>query len=75
MRGQVESYIFLEWRFRGLIQADKDKAKIITGWLMGEKKVCLRQVKGVKYIYLTKDEQEKYHQVKGMAIKLDQPRA
>ncbi len=51
------------------IQADKDKAKIVTGWLMGEKKVCLRQVKGEKYIYLTKDEQEKYRHVQGIRIK------
>ncbi|MEW6027030.1 MAG: hypothetical protein AB1599_07040 [Planctomycetota bacterium] len=56
--------------------SDKDKAKIVTGWLMGEKKVCLKQVKGTKYIYLTEDEKKKYHQVKNISLGHEnQPRA
>ena len=50
------------------IKLDTDKARVVTGWLMGEKKVCMKQVKQDKYIYLTKEEQEKYLQVKGINI-------
>ena len=58
------------------IQADKDKAKVLTGWLMGEKKVCMKQINQDKYIYLTKEEQEKYNQVKDKTIgQAEQPRA
>lgn len=50
------------------INLDTDKARVVTGWLMGEKKVCLKQVKNAEYIYLTEAEQEKYHPVQGNAI-------
>lgn len=55
------------------IKVDADKVKYVTGWLMGEKKVCMKQVKNATYIYLTKEEQEKYRQVKGKTT--DQPQA
>ena len=55
------------------INADMDKVKYVTGWLMGEKKVCMKQAKDSLYIYLTKEEQEKYHQIKGKTTeKIDQ---
>ena len=51
------------------INLDTDKARVVTGWLMGEKKVCMRHTKNAQYIYLTKDEQEKYHQGHGKTIR------
>lgn len=50
-----------------IINTDADKAKVVSGWLMGEKKVCLKQVKDAQYIYLTKDEQEKFRRIKDQA--------
>ena len=50
--------------------------RVVTGWLMGEKKLCMRHTKNAQYIYLTNDEQEKYHQVKGITIgRTDQAQA
>lgn len=51
------------------INLNLDKAKVVTGWLMGEKKVCVRHSKNSEYLYLTKEEQEKYRQVHGKPIR------
>jgi len=48
-----------------IIKTDEEKAKFVSGWLMGEKKVCIRNAKDAKYIYLTKEEQEKFHKING----------
>jgi hypothetical protein len=44
---------------------DEDKAKFLSGWLMGEKKVCMRHAKNAQYIYLTKEEEEKFKRING----------
>lgn len=50
-----------------IINTDADKAKVVSGWLMGEKKLCMKQAKDAKYIYLTKDEQEKFRRINGQS--------
>jgi len=57
-----------------ILNTDADKAKIVSGWLMGEKKICLRHAKDAQYIYLTKDEQEKFRQINGKSAgQIDSP--